>query len=295
MSSQRPERTIGRALAFATTRLREAGIASPRLDAELLLGDTTGLTRTRLAIDHDRTLSQRDLDAYEALLDRRIAGEPVAYLLGKREFMGHDFEIGPGVLVPRPETELMVERAVSTVDRLWPAGIVRVLDLCTGSGAIALSLALLTPPERLSITGSDISGAALSYARKNRASLALEGRVELVEGDLLTWTDGPWDMILTNPPYLTPVQVDSNPDLAAEPRLALDGGQDGLELIERILDQAVSRMAPRFTMMIEIDPDQDNAARALASARFPDADVIIFPDLTGRARFVSIERQENLS
>jgi release factor glutamine methyltransferase len=226
------------------------------------------------------------------LVSRRIHGESVAYLIGKREFMGHDFAVGPGVLVPRPETELLVERAATTIDRLWPGLPVRVLDLCTGSGAIALSLGLLTRPEEVTITGSDVSPKALTYAKRNLALLGLDHRVDLVEGDLLTWTDGPWDMILTNPPYLTANQIDDNPDLSAEPRLALDGGIAGLELIERILSQAVPRVAPRFAMIIEIDPEQADAASALASARFPTADVIIVPDLTGRARFVSIERQE---
>lgn len=295
METKRSDRSIGRALSNFTSELRAAGIETARLDAELLLGHVTGKNRTRLAIDKDQELT--DLQQLEVmmLMSRRVQGESVAYLIGKREFMGHDFAVGPGVLVPRPETELLVELAAVAIDRLWPIGPVRVLDLCTGSGAIALSLALMTPPIQVSIYGSDISPEALAYAKKNRATLGLDDRVELIEGDLLTWTDGPWDMIVSNPPYLTPAQVDSNPDLTAEPRLALDGGKDGLELIERILEQAASRVPPRFAMIIEIDPDQADAAHALALAQFPSASVIIVPDLTGRARFVSIERQESLS
>ncbi len=293
MPTKRPERTIGRALSLATAQLRNAGIESARLDAELLLGHSTCLTRTRLAIDSDRELSDAEQLEFTALLARRIAGESIAYLIGKREFMGHDFAVGSGVLVPRPETEIMVERAVSTIARRWCGGQIRVLDLCTGSGAIALSLALLTDRKLVAITGSDISPEALAFAHTNRASLGLDDRVTLVQGDLLSWTDGPWDIILTNPPYLTPKQVDGNPDLAAEPRIALDGGAAGLELIARILDQTTSRVAQRFTMMIEIDPDQADAVRTLAVAHFATADVIIVPDLTGRARFVSIERQES--
>ena len=108
----------------------------------------------------------------------------------------------------------------------------------------------------------------------------------------MAWTDGPWDLILTNPPYLRPDQIDGNPEISAEPRLALDGGTDGIELIEEILDQAVTRVAPRFGMILELDPDHADAVRALASAHFPGASVIIIPDLTGRDRFVSIEREE---
>lgn len=287
--------SIGRVLSSFTAALRAAGIDSARLDAELLVGHITGKSRTRLAIDADHQLTNVQQFKALALLSRRIQGESVAYITGHREFMGLDFAVGPGVLVPRPETELMVERAAAILERRWPARVVRVLDLCTGSGAIALSLATSSSPDRISITASDISAVALRYARENRHALELEDRVELVEGDLLSWTDGPWEMILSNPPYLTPEQVDGNPNLAAEPRLALDGGAGGLELIERILQQATSRVAPNFVIMIEIDPDQADAVCALARERFPDADVIIVPDLTGRARFVSIERQENLS
>lgn len=292
MSQRRPVETIGGALAFGTSRLRSGGFSTPRLDAELLLGHLLGKSRTQLAIDANRPIESNAIEALDALVTRRLTGEPVAYLTGHREFMGHDFQVGPGVLVPRPETELLVERAIGMIDRLWPNGSVRALDLCTGSGAIALSLALATSSDRLLLTGSDISPDALQYARRNRSTLGLANRVELVEGDLLDWTNGPWDLIVTNPPYLRPGQIDGNAEIAAEPRLALDGGNRGIELIERILDQAVGVAATRFGMIVELDPDHADAVRALATAHFPTADVIIVPDLTGRARFVSIERQE---
>jgi release factor glutamine methyltransferase len=142
------------------------------------------------------------------------------------------------------------------------------------------------------ITGSDISIEALRYARANRASLGLQNRVDLVQGDLLDWTGGPWDLILSNPPYLSPDQIDGNLEITAEPRLALDGGENGVELIARILDRAATVAAPRFAMIVELDPNHAHAVRAMAAAHFPDADVIIVPDLTGRDRFLSIEREE---
>lgn len=303
MSNERPT-TTGGALARATSTLRSAGLPSPRLDAEVLLGHVLDCSRTRLAIDANESIDRSQVEAFDLLVSRRVAGEPVAYLTGHREFMGRDFAVGPGVLIPRPETELLVERAIEMIDRLWPNERVQVLDLCTGSGAIALSLALECAPaegahahphhqERVTVTGSDISPAALSFARTNRASFGLTDRVALVEGDLLSWTGGPWDVILTNPPYLRPDQIDGNTEIAAEPRVALDGGTGGIELIERILDQSVTRVAPRFGMLIELDPDHAGAVRALAAARFPTANVIIVPDLTGRDRFVAIERKES--
>lgn len=289
MSSERPVETIGGAISSATAILREAGSPSPRLDTELLLGHLLDKSRTRLVIDANEPISDEVRAALDALVAQRLTGQPVAYLIGHREFMGHDFAVGPGVLVPRPETELLVERALVMIDRYWSSGPLRVLDLCTGSGAIALSLALLTDPERVRITASDISSDALRYARINRVNLGLADRVSLVHGDLLNWTRGPWDLILTNPPYLRPDQIDGNPEIGAEPRLALDGGLHGIETIDHILDQARAVAAPRFGMLVELDPDHAASARALAVGFFPRAHIDIIADLTGRARFLSIE------
>lgn len=303
MTTKRPAETTGGALASATSRLRAAEIPTPRLDAELLLGHVLGKSRTRLAIDANDPIDTSTLADFDLLLTRRIAGEPVAYLIGHREFMGQVVRVGPGVLVPRPETELLVVRAIAMIESLWPDEDLRVLDLCTGSGAIALSLAQEIDDHaarggfsgnnsRIHITASDISSEALDYARMNRESFGLRERVDLVQGDLLTWTAGPWDLIVSNPPYLRPDQIDGNAEIAVEPRLALDGGENGVELIARILDQAANVAAPRFGMIVELDPDHAHAVQTMAAARFPTADVIIVPDLTGRHRFLSIERKE---
>ena len=290
MSSECAAVTIGGAIASAATTLRASGIASPRLDAELLLGHILGKTRTQLAIDADAPVLPTAMAAFELLVERRLTGEPIAYLVGHREFMGHDFLVGPGVLVPRPETELLVDRALEMLDRIWPGQPVRVFDLCTGSGAIALSLALATDPARVRITASDISAQALAYAQANRAKLDLDDRVVLVRGDLLRWTRGPWDLILANPPYLRPDQIDGNQEIRTEPRLALDGGLDGIELIARMLEQASPIVQDTFGMLVELDPDHAAMVQALAIERFPGARVAIIPDLSGRDRIVSIER-----
>ncbi len=307
MSPERPVETIAGALLLATSRLRNGELASPRLDAEVLLGHLLGKSRTRLAIDASDPIDMETRTAFDHLVSRRLGGEPAAYLIGLREFMGHTFQVGPGVLVPRPETELLVERAVAMIERYCPDRPLRVLDLCTGSGVIALSLARELDRQaarenaaaqhghqtRVHIIGSDISADALHYARLNRESLGLHDRVELVQGDLMTWTAGPWDLILTNPPYLRPDQIDGNVEISAEPRIALDGGENGVELIARILDRTAEVAAQRFGMIIELNPDHAHAVWAMAAARFPSADVIIVPDLSGRDRFVSIEREES--
>lgn len=281
---------IGAALAAATVDLRAHGIASPRLDAELLLGHILHKSRTRLAIESNQPISPEELTAFRELLELRRIGRPVAYLIGHREFLGHDFVVGPGVLVPRPETELLVEHAMEMIDRLWPDRAVRVLDLCTGSGAIACSLALSTDPARVHITASDISVEALAYARINARNLGLENRVTLVRGDLLTWTRGPWDLIVSNPPYLRPDQIDGNQEIAAEPRLALDGGNQGIEIIASILEQTPGIVSNRFGMLIELDPDHASLARDLAMRHLPDAHSSIRTDLAGRDRYLVIDR-----
>ncbi len=282
---------IGGIVSSAAARLRASGILSPRLDAELLAGHVLGKSRTRLVIDANEPVAPETVLELETLVARRLAGEPVAYLIGHREFMGHDFRVGPGVLVPRPETEILVELASETIERRWPTGPVRVLDVGAGSGAIALSLALLTS-ERVQITASDISLEALRYTRMNRARLGLDRRVALVRGDLLAWTRGPWDLILSNPPYLRPDQIEGNWEISAEPLLALDGGRQGLVPIARMLAQAVGVVAPTFGMLIELDPDNAALAREVARSHFPAASIQIVSDLTGRDRFLSIERDE---
>lgn len=282
-------------LVAATASLREAGIETPRLDAEVLLASVLDENRTTLAIHPERTVPSAVAAAFETTIHRRIAGDPVAYLTGQREFMGHAFAVGPGVLVPRPETENLVEWAVEQVDRLWPASPVRLLDVGTGSGSIAISIALALPEHRAQITGSDISEKALAYAIRNRCRHGLDRRIHLVRGDLLSWTRGPWDMVIANLPYLRPDQIEENPDLGAEPRSALDGGSAGLDLIERLLDRLPSIAAPTFAMALEIDPSQTETVEQMTYQRLPDGDVQILDDLSGRARFVTFTRSEQAS
>lgn len=270
----------------AAARLGEAGFATPRLDAEVLIRHVLGLDRTAYFLSRRSPLAGQDRVAFERLIRRRLDREPVAYLVGHREFMGLTLAIGPGVLVPRPETEILVEWAVA-----WIQGRgqdTHVLDIGTGSGAIPLALSIHAPPDRLaSIVACDISSDALRYAAANRANLGLEGAVSLVHGDLGTWHGGGVDLLLANLPYLRPEQIAENPDLAPEPPLALDGGADGLVFVRRSLDDAPRLLRPGGAIGMEIDPSQAEAVAALGRGRMPHLTWSILPDFAGLPRHVT--------
>ena len=291
--------TIAELLRDAARRFAGAGIRTPRLDAEVLLRHVLGIDRTTLFLRYPDLVDPDALVRFGALVDRRLSGQPVAYLTARREFLGLSLTVTPDVLVPRPETEILVEWA-----REWLArpsrGQARVVDVGTGSGAIAIGLASLLPGDWTGqIIGVDISPAALSVAESNRDRLRMMGaradgaldRVRFQPGDLLRSVAGPVDLLLANLPYLTPAQVDGNPDLAAEPRLALDGGPDGLSLIRRIIGDLPRVLAPGGATALELDPGQAGTVATLLRLVEPDATVTVLNDLAGLARFVTMERR----
>jgi release factor glutamine methyltransferase len=285
--------TVGGVLATATARLRQADLPSPRLDAELLLSHVLDWDRARLYAALPDPLPEGAAASFAALLARRLAGEPVAYLVGHKEFMGRDFVVGPGVLVPRPETECLVEWLIARArGRLGGAGRLRAVDVGTGSGAIALSLAHALPGAR--VVAVDRSPAALAYAAENRRRQGLTGRVALVRGDLLDPV-GPVDVIAANLPYLHPGQLHAG--LAHEPLEALlasppgctdRGDADGLDLYRALLPQAAALLAAPGLLAAEIDPSQASAMLALCRAAFPRAAVGVERDLAGLERFVTV-------
>jgi release factor glutamine methyltransferase len=260
------------ALAVATADLREAGCESPRLDAELLLADALETTRTSLHLHPERELSLAESDRFAAAVARRRAREPVAYVLGRRAFRYLELIVDPRVLVPRPETELLVEVALGL-----PRGA-RVVDVGTGSGAVALALKSERPDLR--ILATDASAEALVVAQANASRLGLQ--VDFVEGDLLTpLGDAPLDAVLSNPPYVSDHEVPV-PELDHEPPAALYAGPDGLDVLRRLVPAAVAR-AP--FVALEVGAGQARAVCQLMR-RAGMTDVIAHRDLAGIERVV---------
>lgn len=220
------------ALAVATAELRDAGCETPRLDAELLLADALGTTRTQLHLAPERELTRAESDRFAELLRRRRAREPVAYVLRKRAFRYIELTVDERVLVPRPESEGLVEAALEL-----PRGA-RVVDVGTGSGAIALALKHERPD--LEVLGSDVSEDALAVARGNARALGLD--VRFVHGDLLDAVEGALDAVLSNPPYVARKDLRTlQPEVMAEPDVAVFGGFDGFEVVRRLVPAAVGR------------------------------------------------------
>ena len=281
----------------ALGRARALGVAS--LDAQLLLARVLATTRTRLIADDDRTLAADESRLWDRWIERRLAGEPIAYLLGEKEFHGLMLEVSADVLVPRPETELMVDWASMLIESLGERGLsdsalrdngeraasaprarpIRVVDLGTGSGAIAVALKQLRP--HAVVTATDVSAAALAVARRNADRLSLA--IEFVEASWWRGLEGRrFDVAVANPPYISA----ADPHLAAlrhEPILALTPGGDGLAALGEIVAAAASHLAPRGRLLLEHGFDQGEAVRdLLAGAGF--AEVETRRDLGGHER-----------
>lgn len=259
--------TLGEVLRRTAAYLAERGSPSPRLDADLLLGEALGMDRMRLYLEHDRPLTDGELAAARALVARRAKREPMAYILGRRGFRGLELAVGPDVLVPRPDTETLVEWAVAVA----PHGG-RVLDWGTGSGAIALALAAERPD--LAVTAVDVSRAALAVARSNATANGLA--VEILESDGFAALAGRrFDMVAANPPYLSDAELEAaEPELGFEPRGALTAGPDGDECIARLAAEAPGHLEPGGWLLCEIGMGQGaRAAGLLEAAGFTGVEV----------------------
>jgi release factor glutamine methyltransferase len=269
--------TVREALGRAAQRLRESAILSARLEAEMLLAHVLGTRRLDLHAAGDRELGAAEVAAFEALLERRGRGEPVAYLTGRKEFYSLELLVTPDVLVPRPETEMLVDRVIAVRPR-------RLLDLGTGSGCVAVACAVHLPG--CEVTATDVSGNALAVARRNAERHGV--RIRFLEGDLYAALPlgERFDVIASNPPY---VRAGEAARVAThEPLLALDGGPEGLTLLARVIEGAPGALAPGGTLLCEIGEDQEADALRLAGGRFASAEVL--RDLAGNPRMLVATR-----
>lgn len=285
-------RTVGMALALAEGWLRAADVGeTPSLDAQVLLGQVTDANRAVTLAYPERALSAEQAARYAELIARRAAHEPVAYLTGHREFMGLDLLVDRRVLIPRPETELLVEAALADLaERLarTPQSPPLVADIGVGSGAIPIALAV-GEPRLPRLYGADISPEALALARENATRLGVAARITFLEGDLLAPLPKPVDLLTANLPYVAPDDPDVPRSVSAyEPALAVYGAGDGLDHIRRLLAQAPSSLRPGASLYLEFGYDQGAAIQRLALDAFPGANLRLGADYAGWDRYIAI-------
>lgn len=278
---------------LSTGYLDSHGSESPRLDAELLAAHALALRRIDLYLQFDHPLDEAQLAAIRALVRRRGEGEPVAHITGTREFHGRPFTVTPDVLIPRPETESLVQLALAEARRRSADGEGLVIaDIATGSGCIAVTLAAELPGA--TVLATDISPAALAVAGANVAANAVADRVELVLGSWARPLEGrEADLVVSNPPYVASAQLArlARDVRDHEPALALDGGADGLDAYRELLPSVATLLRPDGWLAVEVDIDAAEQVAAIALAACgPDASTAIHPDLSGRPRVVTLWR-----
>ena len=274
---------LKQALAHARGVLADNHIEDAPLDSELLLRHVLGISRTQLYMDLDHELAPADEETFRRLVERRWQGEPSAYITGHREFYGLDFYVDDSVLIPRPESELLVERAISLArNRL----ITTVAEVGTGCGAIAISLALNLPEARIYAT--DISARALEVARFNCQRHGVMDRICLLQGDLLDPLPQPVGLIIANLPYVRESELPRNGPLSFEPVLALDGGPDGVAEIGRLCHQVGNKLHPGGCLLLEIGQGQVEAVVAILHKVFPRTQIEVSLDFGGIERVVSM-------
>ena len=250
-------------LKLASEHLGKHGSESARLDAEVMLADALSLRRLDLYLQFDRPLSETELGVYRAQVARRAHGEPVAYVVGHKEFMALDFEVTPAVLVPNPDTEVLVQRAVVLAREA--GGPIRVADVGTGSGCIAVAVAHYAPD--VEVWAGDLSSPALEVAARNVAKHSLQDRIHLACGDLMEPLPGTFDLVCANLPYLA-AGSERPAEVLSQPSMALYAGIDGAELVIRLLESASARINPGGRALVELDPSIVGAVLEVADRHF---------------------------
>jgi len=282
------------ALHSVAQTLRKAGIADAAVEAELLLGHVLGVSKTQLYTEAERGLASAEIKHLWCLTQRRLDHEPTAYILGHCEFYGTDFYVDCHTLIPRPETELLVEKAVELAQRIFhPGKQITIADIGTGCGAIVVSLALALPQAKIYAT--DISASALRVAEINCRRHAVNRQVEFLQGNLLEPLPQPVDMVIANLPYIKNYEFK---DLSAEirnfePTIALAGGKNGLDKIQQMLEQMPKKLNYRACFLLEIGQGQGEMVTSLINSYFPQANIELIPDLGGIERVVKVILMES--
>ena len=305
MAGESAEWTIGKLIEWTRGFFEKKGIAQPRLEAEILLAHILGIERIDLYMKYDQAVGEAERTAFRELVRRRSEREPTRYLVGTNEFMSLAFKVTPACLIPRPETEMLVEETLRLAGiKRRPAGAApsdspvtaaTVIELCTGCGCVAVSLAAYMPGGR--VTATDISPAALEVARTNAEAHGVADRVTFLEGDLFAPLDAadvqPADFLLANPPYVSEADWSKlEPEIRDhEPRQALVAGPTGTEVVERILKGAPAYLKPGGTMLVEIGAEQGPAVAAAAAATRGLTDVRILKDYAGLGRILMARRE----
>jgi release factor glutamine methyltransferase len=271
-------------------KLEEVGIPDARLEAEVLVMTVMRMARQSIFAEQETEVSAQQQESLDALLARRYQREPLAYILGMREFYGINVVLTPAVLIPRPETEGLVEHALFMAMMGMESVDLVIADVGTGSGAIAINLAIHLPNAR--IFAVDVADAVLDVASYNIRVHSVADRVTLGIGDLLDAVPEPVDLIVANLPYIPTDRIPTlQPEVQQEPVLALDGGADGLDLIRRLLIQAEEKLKDTGIILLEMDPEQIPLVQELALQQFPQSSTSVENDLTGMARILTIYRQ----
>ncbi len=288
--------TVSTVIQATRLTLKEAGIEEAPLEGEVLVRHVAGIDRASLYSDPDRAFSYAEARQLATLVARRCKREPLPYILGHWEFYGLDYIVNPAVLIPRPETETLVEEAlIFALPMAQGNRPITIADVGTGSGCVAISLAKRLP--HATVVATDISPDALEIAWQNIERHDVANQVRLHEGDLLSSYDGKLDLIISNPPYIPDGEIPGlQPEVALhEPSAALGGGPDGLSIIRRLMEQGSELLAPNGALMIEFNPPQSSVLLSEAHSLWPNAECRVVKDLAGLDRVLVVELEGQAS
>jgi release factor glutamine methyltransferase len=280
---------LGEVLTQTRESLREKGIEDAALEGEILLRHALGISRARLFSHFEQEMMSGQSEDLKRVLERRLKGEPTAYITGHREFYGLDFTVDNSVLIPRPESELLVDKAIEMVKN---REISRIADIGTGSGAIAISLAVNLP--EATVYATEISDRALKVAAKNCRKHGVTNRVVLLHGNMLEPLPGPVDLIIANLPYVQASDIPAQGPLSFEPLLALDGGKDGLDMIRTLSLHLDGKLRGEGCLLLEIGQGQAPLLTGFLRELFPSAVIESDSDLAGIKRVVSLYLTKSL-